>query len=151
VTCLVLVRWLCSPASRYDTHNVKPAFPFGHGLSYTSFGYSGLVVGDYAASANATTVTVDVANTGPIAGAEVAQLYLAFPVAAGEPPRQLKGLKKLPLNPGEKKTVTFALRDRDVSVWSTATHSWEKVKGDFGVFVGASSRDIRQTGKLTVS
>ena len=85
-----------------------------------------------------------------MAGAEVAQLYLGFPASAGEPPKQLKGLKKLTLSPGEKQTVTFALKDRDLSVWDIVTHDWKKASGSFAVYVGASSRDIRQTGKMTV-
>ena len=94
--------------------------------------------------------TVDTATTGKVAGAEVAQLYLGFPASAGEPPKQLKGVKKLTLAPGEKQTVAFALQDRDLSVWDITAHDWKKVSGSFAVFVGASSRDIRQTGQMAV-
>jgi beta-glucosidase len=127
----------------YDTHNVKPAFPFGHGLSYTNFSYANLVCGTSSCS-------VDITNTGEIAGAEVAQLYLGFPSSAGEPPKQLKGLQKLTLAPGAKQTVTFTLKPRDTSIWDITTHQWKQITGEYGVFVGASSRDLRQTGKLTV-
>ena len=73
-----------------------------------------------------------------------------FPASAGEPPQQLKGFEKLTLTPGEKQTATFALTDRDLSIWDVGTHAWQKQTGSFGVFVGASSRDIRLTGKLSV-
>jgi beta-glucosidase len=136
---LVGYRW-------YDTHNVKPAFPFGHGMSYTTFGYSNLAV-----DAAGAKITVDITNTGKLLGAEVAQLYLGFPASAGEPPKQLKGLQKLTLAPGTKQTVTFDLTDRDLSIWDITVHQWKKISGDYGVFVGASSRDVRQTGKLTVA
>ena len=86
-----------------------------------------------------------------MAGAEVAQLYLGFPASAGEPPKQLKGIQKRVLKPGQKQSVTFTLKERDLSVWDIVGHDWKKVSGDFEVYVGASSRDIRQTGKMTVT
>jgi len=128
----------------YTAHGVKAAFPFGHGLSYTTFAYSGL-------TASATSVSVTVANTGKVAGAEVAQLYLGFPSSAGEPPKQLKGFAKVKLAPGAKQTVTFALDSRSVSIWDVSKHAWGKVPGDFNVFVGTSSEDIQASGKFTVA
>ena len=127
----------------YDVHSVAPAFPFGHGLSYTTFTYMRL-------RASATAVTVDVQNTGKVDGAEVAQLYLGFPASAGEPPKQLKGFEKVQLKAGETRTVTFPLDDRAVSVWDVQKHAWSTVSGDFSVMVGASSRDIRLTTKLSL-
>ena len=128
----------------YGAHGVKPAYAFGHGLSYTTFSYGNL-------TASATAVTVDVRNTGAVAGAEVAQLYLGFPDASGEPPRQLKGFHKTAvLQPGESETVTFPLRARDTSIWDAAQHGWARQSGVFGVFVGASSEDVRANGSFTV-
>jgi beta-glucosidase len=118
----------------YDQHQVAPAFPFGHGLSYTTFALGDLVVG-------AGSVSVSVQNTGAVAGAEVVQLYLGFPAAAGEPPQQLKHFQKVSLAPGAKQTITFTLADRDTSVWDATAHAWSKVAGDFRVSVGVSSRD----------
>ena len=122
----------------------EPAYAFGHGLSYTTFAYANLTVDAAAASASFT-----LRNTGKLAGAEVAQLYLGFPASAGEPPKQLKGFKQVQLAPGESKTVTFALAPRDLSVWDAAAHGWAVAKGSFGVMVGSGSRDIRLTGTLS--
>lgn len=127
----------------YDAHALTPAFPFGHGLSYTSFLYSNL-------SAHANGVSACVTNTGPVAGTEVPQLYLAFPPAAGEPPLQLKGFQKVTLQPGASECVTFPLRPRDVCVYSEAAHAWVSQPGTFGALVGASSRDIRLKGTFIV-
>ena len=130
----------------YDQHAFAPAFPFGHGLSFTSFSYDNLQ-----ASSDNGTVTVDITNNGTVAGAEVAQLYLGFPAEAAEPPKQLKGfVKTAVLAAGATQGVAFNLRDRDLSIWDVSAHDWAKQKGEFKVFVGASSRDIRAVGALTV-
>ena len=128
----------------YTAHGVKAAYPFGHGLSYTNFAYSGITV-------TANSVTVKVANTGTVAGAEVAQLYLGFPATAGEPPKQLKGFSKVQLAAGASQAVTFALDDRSISIWDVGKHAWAKVPGQFSVMVGSSSEDIRATGSFTIS
>jgi len=128
----------------YDSHKVTPNFPFGHGLSYTSFTYSNLRI-------DGMTVKCDIANTGKRKGAEVAQLYIGFPSSAGEPPMQLKGFSKThALLPGSHVTVTFQLTDRDLSIWDVSSHGWKKLSGDYIINVGASSRDFRLTGKITV-
>lgn len=123
----------------YDSHgiNFTTGFPFGHGLSYTDFEYSGLTVTGTAAS-------FAVKNTGTVAGREVPQLYLGFPASANEPPLQLKAFTKTPvLAPGEATTVTLSLAARDFSVWDPELHEWSLVQGAFQVKVGSSSRDIR--------
>ena len=127
----------------YDAHDVEPNYPFGHGLSYSKFDYSGL-------KTSTTSVSCTIKNTGKLKGAEVPQLYLSFPSAAGEPPQQLKGFTKVVLAPGASTEVAFPLSPRSVSIWSVTTHAWTVVKGSFGVRVGSSSRDIRLNGTLTV-
>jgi beta-glucosidase len=126
----------------YDAMGIKftTGFPFGHGLSYTEFGYSKL-------SMEGTKISVDVKNTGPVAGAEVVQLYLGFPEEAGEPPLQLKGFHKTRvLKPGETQKVAMTLSERDLSIWDSQAHAWSKVAGTFKIMVGSSSRDIRLQG-----
>ena len=132
-------------AGYYDQHriNFTTGFPFGHGLSYTQFDYSALRV-------TRTGVSLTVANSGAVAGAEIVQLYLGFPATAGEPPRQLKGFKKIKLAAGARAIVTIPLSERELSTWDVASHSWKVAGGKFTVLVGASSRDIRLTGSLTV-
>ena len=123
----------------YDAHKINfvTGFPFGHGLSYTSFQYSDLAI-------TGTSVSFTVRNAGGVAGSEVAQLYLSFPPAANEPILQLKGFKKTSkLDPGEATTVTVALTARDFSTWDPNLHKWSLVQGSFTVRVGSSSRDIR--------
>eukprot|EP00756_Hemistasia_phaeocysticola_P003291 Hpha_TRINITY_DN12167_c0_g2::TRINITY_DN12167_c0_g2_i1::g.82093::m.82093/K05349/bglX; beta-glucosidase len=126
----------------YSAHNITPAYAFGHGLSYTTFGYSDLQV-------SGRTVSFSVKNTGSVAGSEVAQLYLDFPQSAGEPPKQLKGFQKLTLKAGETTRASIQLDDRSFSVWSVASHSWEIPSGSFGVMVGSSSADVRLTGTVS--
>ena len=77
------------------------------------------------------------------------QLYLGFPLSAGEPPKQLKGFKQVLLAPGASTEVTFPLSDRDISIWDVSSHGWSPQKGVFKVMVGASSRDIRLNGDFT--
>jgi beta-glucosidase len=127
----------------YDAHNEEPAFPFGHGLSYTQFEYSGL-------QASRSSVSFTLRNAGDRDGAEVVQLYLGFPQHAGEPPKQLKGFKSVQLAAGASTTVQLPLIDRSVSTWSIEKHNWEVQQGSFSVMVGASSRDIRLNGSFSV-
>ncbi|HEV2372681.1 MAG TPA: glycoside hydrolase family 3 C-terminal domain-containing protein [Streptosporangiaceae bacterium] len=122
----------------YDAQNKTPMFPFGYGLSYTSFSYSGLNV-TANPSANTATATATVTNTGSVAGSDVAQLYLGDPPSAGEPPRQLKGFQRVTLSPGQSTTVTFSLTSRDLSYWNDSNASWVVPSGTFQVWVGDSS------------
>ncbi|GAA0964809.1 beta-glucosidase family protein [Actinocorallia libanotica] len=122
---------------RYNARKLPVAYPFGHGLSYTKFKYSGLKV-----SGNRVQVTVT--NTGGRVGSAVPQLYLTFPRGAGEPPRQLKGFKKVKLQPGRSKRVTFVLDKRSFSVWK---NGWKTVRGCHTVEVGASSRQLPLSAK----
>ncbi|MFJ7218340.1 glycoside hydrolase family 3 C-terminal domain-containing protein [Amycolatopsis sp. NPDC098790] len=129
----------------FDAQGRAPLFPFGYGLSYTTFAFSGLSVRP---TRDGATATFTVRNTGHRAGAEVAQLYLGFPAAAGEPPRQLKGFSRVELAPGQSRRVTISLDARDFSVWDTETHAWAPVKGGFTVQVGDSSRSLPLQARL---
>ena len=106
---------------------------------------------DAASDAPSVRVSFSVQNTGAVVGREVAQLYLAFPDGAGEPPLVLRDFAALPLAPGETTLVEFVLDERAYSVWSVAEYAWQPVRGGrYGVSVGASSRDIRLAGAFTL-
>jgi beta-glucosidase len=132
----------------YDAKSIQPLFPFGFGLSYTTFGYSGLSV--VPGTGNAVKVTFTVTNTGQRTGAEVAQVYVGDPSAAGEPPQQLKGFKKVTLLAGKHQTVAVTLNPRSFAYWSTAQHTWVVAPGDYQILIGSSSRDIRLQGSVTI-
>ena len=123
----------------YDVHNQTPLFPFGYGLSYTTFAYSHLQV---QASPHGATAQVTITNTGNRAGAEVAQLYLTDPAAAGEPPYQLKGFQKVTLAPGHSQRITLQLTSQDLSYYRTATSSWVVAPGLYRVSIGSNERDL---------
>jgi len=137
---LVGYRW-------YDSQSIAPLFPFGHGLSYTTFAYSNLKITGMISSV--LTITASVQNSGKVAGSEVAQLYIGFPATAGEPPQVLRGFQKLVLDAGASADATFQLTKAEISIWNIPTGSWQAVTGTFNVFVGSSSRDIRLKGTFT--
>ena len=127
----------------YDQRRVRPAFPFGFGLSYTRFAFRDLRVRKDRRGIGAR-VSVDVVNTGRRTGIAVPQLYLGLPGAPGraQPPRQLKGFESLRLRPGHHARVRFRLGRRAFAHWSTARHRWAVARGCYRVYVGRSSRDI---------
>ena len=129
----------------YDASNITPLFPFGFGLSYTSFRFSHLTV-DRDRHGNVT-VTANVTNTGHRAGAEVAQLYVGDPSSSAvpEPPNQLQGFSKVWLNPGQTRRVSFTLNARSFSFWDTASSSWRVAGGTYHINVGDSSRSLPLT------
>jgi beta-glucosidase len=133
----------------YDAGNVTPLFPFGFGLSYTTFSYSNLRVG--ALSGNQATVTATVTNTGSRAGTDVAQLYVGDPAAAGEPPHQLKGFQRVTLNPGAAATVTFTVTAHDLASWDTTSGNWIAGAGTYQILVGNSSRNLPLSAAMTVA
>ncbi|HLI69747.1 MAG TPA: glycoside hydrolase family 3 C-terminal domain-containing protein [Ktedonobacteraceae bacterium] len=137
----------------YDEDNITPLFPFGYGLSYTTFSFSNLTVSPTSASPTSTiSVSVNVTNTGSRAGAEVAQLYLGIPSTnVPEPPKQLKGFQKVFLQPGQTETVTFSLSPQAYSYWDVNAHNWLVQNGTYQVMVGDSSRNILQQTSFTVS
>ena len=129
----------------YQTAGVPVAFPFGHGLSYTSFAYSDL-------KASADGVTLTVTNTGTRAGMEIVQLYVAKPDAKiFRPAQELKGFAKVPLRPGESRTVVIPLDDKAFRYWNTQTNRWEIEGGQYELRVGASSADIRLTAAVDIA
>jgi beta-glucosidase len=134
----------------YDAQNIAPLYPFGFGLSYTTFGFSNLQVGAMGTNGTAT-VSATVTNTGSRAGAEVPQLYVNQPAANGEPPHQLKGYQKVTLNPGQSQAVQFTLTAHDLAHWSTTTNAWTTNPGAYQILVGNSSRNLPLTGTLTVN
>jgi beta-glucosidase len=136
---LVGYRW-------YDGSGQHPLFPFGYGLSYTSFRFSDLDV--HAQAAHNWTVTATVTNTGKRTGAEVAELYLSFPSSTGEPPKQLKGFQRVTLRANESRQVSFGLTGDSVSIWSSG--AWRARPGEYRVLVGDSSRNLPLHGSLTV-
>ena len=134
----------------YDANIVAPLFPFGFGLSYTTFGYSNLTVSAVSPSGQVQ-IGFDLTNTGGRAGAEVPQLYLVFPPAAGEPPKLLKGFQRISLSPGQTQHVNFKLHWEDLANWDVTARGWLVTPGVFAALVGSSSRDIRLTGTFTVN
>ena len=133
----------------YDAHDVAPLFPFGFGLSYTTFGVSGLNVSPMAADGTVQ-VSLKVTNTGSRAGAEVVQVYVAAPANAGEPPHQLKGFAKVSLKPGETQPVTITLDRRAFSIWDVKANRWVVVQGNWKIFAGTSSRDLPLQASVTI-
>ncbi len=138
----------------YDARSLDVAFPFGYGLSYTSFELSGLQVattGSVADGTLAATVTVTVTNTGERDGSHVVQVYVSDPVASvARPPRELKGFSKVHLAAGASTAVTIVLDQRAFSYWSEPLDRWVVEAGDFVVAVGDHSRDLPLTQTLTV-
>jgi len=142
----------------YDAKGIAPLFPFGHGLSYTSFTYKDLKIspGEVAFRKDQhPTVTVDltVVNSGARAGAEVAQVYVGLPSTDGvpQPPKQLKGFQKIGLASGKQAKVHIVLDARSLSYWDVKNHAWAIAPGDYQVMVGSSSRDIRLHGQFKVT
>ena len=138
----------------YDARNLTPLFPFGYGLSYTTFSYGNLQVTPSRAGATGdVTVSATVTNTGSRAGADVAQLYLEDPAAAGEPPRQLVGFKRVMLKPGQSRRVTFTVTPQDEQIWDSSAQGWSQTPGTYGVAVGDSSAtaDLPLQGSFTLA
>jgi beta-glucosidase len=152
----------------FDAKNITPRYEFGYGLSYTTFAYANLTMAQTGANLSRFPsisvpivqgghpwlwqvlfrATITITNTGKVAGHEVVQLYLGVPNA---PKRQLRGFERVGLlQPGESRVVTFALDRRDLSIWNVESQGWELQRGSYRVWVGASSRDVRQEGEIMV-
>ncbi len=134
----------------YQSQNITPLFPFGYGLSYTKFSFSNLNVGAFNANGKAT-VTATITNTGSVAGADVAQLYVGDPAASQDPPKQLKGFQRVSLNPGQSTTVSFPLTIHSLAAWSAADNAWEAQAGSYSIYVGDSSASLPLTGTTSLA
>jgi beta-glucosidase len=134
-----------------NAQHLLPLFPFGFGLSYTSFRFDDLT-SDAIPGKPEAVVRFRVTNTGKRAGGEVAQLYLTYPpiTEGDEPPRQLRGFQKVLLQPGESRTIEMKLNARTFSFWSVKAHNWQVVPGEFKLFVGDSSTDLPLSGAIEI-
>lgn len=132
----------------YDKKGIEPLFPFGHGLSYTSFSYQNLRLDkEQYQSGDRIQVEVDVTNTGDLAGQEVIQLYVQDVVSRlTRPPKELKAFSKINLEPGETRTVTLTLDEKSLAYFDDEKDSWVVEPGEFKVLVGRSAADIRLSG-----
>jgi beta-glucosidase len=138
----------------YDHNGVAPLFPFGFGLSYTTFSFSNLKVSPAGYDGTQpVTVTFTVQNTGSVAGAEVAQLYVGEQNApVPRPIRELKGFQKIYLQPGQSQTVTLQLNQRSFAYWNTNVEKWDAPKDAYNIWVGSSSQlsDLTLQGQVNV-
>ena len=125
----------------FDAEDKQPLFAFGYGLTYTNFEYTGLKL-------TGNEVAFTLKNTGRRAGAEIAQVYVSLPPAAGEPPRRLVAWDKVELAPGESKTVTCKLEPKFLSIFNETKNDWELLPGEYRVYVGGSSRTTPLTAML---
>lgn len=127
-----------------DKNHIKPAFPFGHGLSYTTFKYGKASVNNNEGNADDTfTVSVPVTNTGNCRGKEIVQLYISDPKSSlDRPVKELKGFSKIDLEPGETRVASFTVSRQDLSFFDPEKHEWVCEPGEFQALVGASSADI---------
>lgn len=137
----------------YDAKEMEVAFPFGHGLSYTTFAYGNLTTDKAEMNGSDTlTVSVDVTNTGHLAGKETVQLYVRdLTGACRRPDKELKGFEKVTLEPGETKTVSITLDKRSFAWYNTELKDWYAANGTYELLIGASSRDIRLTSQIQMT
>jgi len=135
----------------YSTFKVDPAYEFGYGSSYTTFGYSDMKLASEGLKAEKT-ASITITNTGKVAGKEVVELYISAPAAKlDKPVIELKGFAKTHLlQPGESQTLKFKITPRDLASYDTAQEAWIAESGNYTVSIGASSKDIKQTAKFTL-
>lgn len=135
----------------YDATGIAPRYPFGHGLSYTTFEYSSLQARVTDPDAGAVEVSLTVRNTGSRAGSETVQLYVGDPEAAvRRPVRELKAFEKLHLLPGESQRVDFLLGNRDFAYYDIGSAVWRREAGEFVLAAGSSSVDIRAVASISL-
>lgn len=135
----------------YDEHHIKPAFPFGFGLSYSTFRYSNLRVEKSNNPVADIDVTADITNTSARPGVEIAQMYIAPPkTSVPRPVRELKGFVRIGLAAHESKTIHMILHRRDFAYWDVQVHGWVVEPGIYGVDVGSSSRNLPLTASVRV-
>jgi hypothetical protein len=134
----------------YQSQNITPMFSFGYGLSYTKFSFSNLKVGAFNSDGNAT-VTATITNTGSVAGADAAQMYVGDPAASQDPPDQLKGFDRVNLTPGQSATVSFPLTIHDLASWSSTDNAWEAQAGSYSIKVGDASNNLPLSGTTSLA
>lgn len=136
----------------YDSKAMAVRYPFGHGLTYTTFAYDNLRLDSASIAPDGTLgVLADITNTGKVAAKEIVQLYVhSAHKGVSRPEQELKGFEKVALEPGEKKTVRFSLDSRAFAYWETRIHDWYVEGGAYQIRVGASSRDIRLTANVDI-
>ncbi|MFG1809661.1 glycoside hydrolase family 3 C-terminal domain-containing protein [Streptomyces sp. NPDC049040] len=135
----------------YDAKDIDPLFPFGYGLSYTSFRFGALKVSAPTTTSLGTVrASVDITNTGHRTGSDVVQLYVHDPVASGEPPAQLKAFQKVSLAPGQTRRVTFDVPASDFRTWNETTQNWQVADGSYGLMVGDSAQHLPAAGSVRV-
>lgn len=142
----------------FDAENIEPLFPFGYGLSYTTFAYKNLSIGSNKLSASSqpggtVAISFDIANTGKVSGQEVAQVYVGIPSTSAipQPPMQLKGFEKAALRPGQTRRIRLTLDARSFSYWDINAHDWKIQPGTYRIMVGSSSRNIQLQDSLQVN
>lgn len=133
----------------FDTKNIEPLFPFGHGLSYTAFEYSNLKL---TPTETGVTAEFEIRNSGQVEGAEVVQLYV-HPVKPGvlRPEKELKGFKKIFLKPGERQTVSVPLSKAAFAFYSPELKSWVAEQGAYKILAGGSSRNLPLQGEFQLA
>jgi beta-glucosidase len=130
----------------YDRESIEPLFPFGHGLSYTSFEYSNLRAIPPKGDSSVAAFEVDITNTGDVAGKEVLQGYITVNKSQIErPQKELKKFEKISLESGETKKVKFELSEKDLSFWSTENNAWQVEPAEYLFSIGASATDIKDS------
>jgi beta-glucosidase len=139
---LVGYRW-------YDAKGIRPLFPFGFGLSYTTFSLSNLSI-DSSGTSGTAVASVDITNTGKVAGSDTVQAYIGDPAAAGEPPEQLKGFERVTLAPGQSAYVDITLGPSAFSVWDTGLQQWVETPGSYTVMVGDSSAHLPLKASISI-
>jgi beta-glucosidase len=139
----------------YDAQHIDPLFPFGYGLSYTTFALSNLAVTrKLSDGTRPITVAFDVQNTGSRTGAEVPQIYVQLPSALGEPPKRLVAFQKVSLQPGEQRrvqlTIDPAATNHPLSIFDASAQAWKTFAGGYPIYVGTSSRNFALSDILKI-
>jgi beta-glucosidase len=130
----------------FDENNIAPLFEFGFGLSYTNFTYSNLqATTNKDGPTTFLNASVKVMNSGEVDGAEIVQAYIGFPKSAGEPPKVLRGFEKVLIQRSSSALVHFGFGLRELRVWDVSKSDWTLTRGTYTLYIGASSRDIRQS------